>query len=95
MVSWKAKKQSTIPRSSAKVEYQAMATTTSELLWLTQLLIHFGFSVSSPTLLFCDKQATIHIATNLSFHECTKHIEIDCHFVHDQVNAGLIRLMPI
>ena len=79
LVSWIVKKQSTIARSSAKAEYRAMAATASELLWLTQLLKDFGFSISSPTLVFCNNQASIHIATNPSFHERTKHIEIDCH----------------
>ena len=95
MVSWKAKKQSTIACSSAEAEYRAVAATASELLCLTQLLKDFGFSVSTPALFFCDNQAAIHIATNPSFHERTKYIEIDYHFVREQVNAGLIWLMPI
>ena len=36
LVSWKAKKQSTISKSSVEAEYRAMAATTSELIWLTQ-----------------------------------------------------------
>ena len=92
LISWKSKKQSTISHSSAKTEYRA---TTSELIWLTQLLQDFGIIPSLPILLFCDNKATIHIASNPIFHERTKHIEIDCHFVRDHVSAGLIILMPI
>lgn len=38
LISWSAKKQSTVARSSAEAEYRAMATTTAELTWLSFLL---------------------------------------------------------
>ena len=72
-----------------------MATTTSELLWIQQLLTAFGVHHSPPILLFCDNQAAIHIASNPTFHEQTKYIEIDCHFVQDKVNVGFLKLMHI
>jgi hypothetical protein len=36
-ISWCAKKQSTISRSSTEIEYRAMANTTAELAWLAKL----------------------------------------------------------
>ena len=68
-------------RSSTEAEYRALADTTSELLWLRWLLKHLGVSTSSATPLYCDNQSAIHIAHNDVFHERTKHIKIDCHFI--------------
>ncbi|XP_068661006.1 uncharacterized protein [Aristolochia californica] len=95
LVSWKAKKQTTVSRSSAEAEYRALSSTASEIIWLQQLLQDFQVKVASPALLYCDNQVAIHIAYNPTFHERTKHIEIDCHFVREFVTSEVLKLLPI
>jgi hypothetical protein len=81
LISWRSKKQSIVARSSTEVEYHALADTTSELLWFRWLLHDMGVSQTSSSPIFCDNRSAIQIAHNDVFHERTKHIEIDCHFV--------------
>uniref|UniRef100_A0A2N9EHC7 Integrase catalytic domain-containing protein n=1 Tax=Fagus sylvatica TaxID=28930 RepID=A0A2N9EHC7_FAGSY len=87
LVTWRSKKQSVVARSSAEAEYRAMAHTTCELTWLRTVLQEFGLLTQGPTPLYCDNQAAIHIASNPVFHERTKHIEVDCHFVRSKVES--------
>ncbi|KAF5175309.1 Retrovirus-related pol polyprotein from transposon re1 [Thalictrum thalictroides] len=67
-----------------------MASTTSEIIWLRALLKDLGFGSSQPTNMFCDNQAAVHIASNPVFHERTKHIEVDCHFIREKLEANII-----
>uniref|UniRef100_A0A2N9I834 Integrase catalytic domain-containing protein n=1 Tax=Fagus sylvatica TaxID=28930 RepID=A0A2N9I834_FAGSY len=81
LISWRSKKQSVVARSSTEAEYRALADTTAELLWLRWLLQDLGIDCSTVVPIHCDNRSAIQIAHNDVFHERTKHIEIDCHFV--------------
>lgn len=89
-ISWKTRKQPTVSKSSAEAEYSAMSFLTSELKWLKQLLFTLGIRHDQPMVVCCDSKSAIYIATNPVFHERTKHIEIDCHFVRDEIVRGTI-----
>ena len=84
-VSWKTKKQPMVSRSSAEAEYLSMATMTGELAWVKSLSGLLGVFPNIPMRLYYDSQAALHITKKPVFHECTKYIEIDCHFVHKRL----------
>ncbi|GMI85897.1 hypothetical protein HRI_002259000 [Hibiscus trionum] len=94
LISWKSKKQHTVSRSSCEAEYRAMASATCELVWIAALLS--SFHIATPTVfLYCDNQAAIYLASNQVFHERSKHIEVDCHFIRDKVSTGFLKLFHV
>nr|GFB18241.1 cysteine-rich RLK (receptor-like protein kinase) 8 [Tanacetum cinerariifolium] len=90
-ISWKSKTQGVVSRSSAKAEYKKMALTCCEVTWLVSLLKELGIKDLGLVDLKCDNQAAIYIVANLVFHARTKHIEVDGHYVRDQVKAGTVK----
>ncbi|XP_028091834.1 uncharacterized protein LOC114292119 [Camellia sinensis] len=96
LISWSSKKQATISRSSTKTEYRSLAHTAAELSWLQMLLIEFSILHSTSSTLSCDNLSSMSLATNPVFHSRSKHIEVDCHFVHERVasNKLLLKYVP-
>ena len=90
MNSWKCKKQIVVLRSSVESEYRAMTQSVCEIMCICQLLMEVGIKTSVPAKLWCDNKVSMHIASNPIFHERTKHVEIDCHFVREKIQLGLI-----
>ena len=68
-----------------------MASTACELVWLKQLLQELQFGDVTQMTLVCHNQTAFHISSNPVFHERTKHIEIDCHFIREKVMSGDIK----
>nr|GEY15556.1 hypothetical protein [Tanacetum cinerariifolium] len=88
LVSWSAKKQLTVSRSSCESEYQAMANTCAEIIWLTHLFheLH-ALPPDRPTLL-CDNKSALFMTQNPVSHKRAKHIDLDYHFIRELVHSG-------
>nr|CAN71090.1 hypothetical protein VITISV_037135 [Vitis vinifera] len=67
-----------------------MALATCELIWLKHLLRELRFGKDEQMKLIYDNQAALHIASNPVFHERTKHIEVDCHFIREKIASGCV-----
>jgi len=90
LVSWMARKQATVSRSSTEAEYKALANATAEVMWVQKLLTELRIDHPLAARLWCDNLGAKYLSTNPVFHARTKHIEIDFHFVREQVAQKLL-----
>jgi hypothetical protein len=92
LVSWSARKQATVSRSSTESEYKAVANATSEIMWIQTLLKELGISAPRMAKLWCDNMGAKYLSANPVFHARTKHIEVDFHFVRERVLNNLLQI---
>jgi len=55
------------------------------IIWLIQILKELKFEESSQMHLVCDNQVVLDIVSNLIFHERSKHIGMNCHFIREKI----------
>ena len=84
-ITWSAKKQLTVSRSSTEAKYCALAFASADLCWLRVLLKDLGIYLHDPPILWCDNVSALAIASNPVFHAHTKHIKVDFHFIRERV----------
>lgn len=60
------------------------------IIWLKSLLKELGVQPLDPPTLWCDNIRATYLIANLVYHACTKHIELDLHFVREQVSQWLL-----
>jgi hypothetical protein len=94
-ITWLAKKQHTVSRSSTEAEYRSLATGAAELAWIRQVLCDLKLFLPSAPLIWCDNTSALALASNPVFHGRTKHIEVDYHFVREKVVRGDLLLQFI
>ena len=91
LVSWHSKKQNSISLSTAEAEYIAAGSCCTQLLWMKQMMIDYGFDLKTLTI-FCDNTSAINISKNPVQHSRTKHIDIRHHFIRELVENDVVIL---
>ena len=93
-ISWTSKRQQSIALSSCEAEYMAQTQTSKEAIWLSRLLSELDIGLGlpkAPVVIKADNQGAIALTKDPRFHSRTKHIDIQWHFVRDQVETGSVK----
>jgi hypothetical protein len=90
LISWCAKKQKTVSRSSTEAEYKVMVDATAEIMWVQAILQELQIPHSRNARLWCDNMGVKYLASNPIFHGRMKHVKVDYHFVRDRVIKKLL-----
>ena len=94
-ITWSAKKQDTVSRSSTESEYRALAFYCCGACWLRQVLQNLGIFLPSAPKLWCDNVFALAIASNPVFYARIKHLEVDYHFVCEKVLHRILQIKYI
>jgi len=93
MVSWSSKKQAIVALSMTEAEYVSATHAVKEVLWLHTFLAKIARPLNHPTILFCDNQSAIAIMKDDQYHACTKHINVQHHFICDIISRSDISVV--
>ncbi|KAL2481286.1 cysteine-rich RLK (RECEPTOR-like protein kinase) 8 [Abeliophyllum distichum] len=93
LVTWMSKKKSIVSKSSAEAELKAIAQGVCELLWLKKLLKKLRREFTQPMKLFSDNKAAISMMLNPVYHDRTKYVEVDRHFIKEKIEDGTFCLV--
>jgi hypothetical protein len=84
-ISWQSKAQDSVSLSSTEAEYVAASQASREAMHWRMFLGELQFDMSAPTLILSDNQSSIALTKNSEFHQRSKHIDIQCHYVRERV----------
>ena len=100
-ITWSSRLQKTVALSSMEAEYMGGCAAAKEAVWIRQILADssiflLGENTESEKLpttpIYMDNQAAISLSKNPDFREKAKHIEIQYHYLRQQVERDIISI---
>jgi len=89
---WSSKKQELVTLSTTEAKYVAATHAAKEAMWL-QALFGEVFDHIKTTTIFGNNKSAIALAHGGNYHACTKHINIQYHFIRYIIEARSIKLI--
>jgi hypothetical protein len=94
-VAWVSRQQSVVAFSTAEAEYIALSEGAREATWLRRVGHDLGVTSPWPIPIHLDNQAALSLGGSGADSSRTKHIDVHCHFVRQQVAREVLRLVYI
>ncbi|GKA56349.1 ribonuclease H-like domain-containing protein [Tanacetum coccineum] len=69
LLSWSAKRQVTLSRSSVEAEYRGVANVVAKTAWIHNLLLELNAPLHTATLVYCDNVSAVYLSTNPVQHQ--------------------------
>ncbi|GKE21801.1 retrovirus-related pol polyprotein from transposon TNT 1-94 [Tanacetum coccineum] len=91
LVSWSSKKQDCTSMSLVKSKYVSLFACCAQVLWFRTQLTDYGFHFDRIPM-YCDLKAAIAISCNPVQHSRSKYIDVNYHFIKEQVEKGIVEL---
>ena len=88
LIDWSSKLQPTVSLSTTEAEYRVLTDASKDVVHLRRLLHELGVDTTAPTRILSDNESCIKLVQNPVSHARTKHIDIQHHFIREQVKAG-------
>jgi hypothetical protein len=94
-IAWNSKLQKTVALSSCEAEYMALKEAIKESLYLNAIYTSIPLlsDISDTNKVYTDSQSAMELAKNPIHHARTKHIDIQYHFIRENVINGIIDLV--
>ncbi|THH16138.1 hypothetical protein EW146_g4453 [Bondarzewia mesenterica] len=90
IISWSSHKQCSTASSMCEAEFITAMHAAKEALWLRTVFTELELQPTGSIPIHCNNQSSIHLTHDQSFHDRSKHINIQHHFIRDAIEAGSI-----
>lgn len=93
VVCWSSKKQRTVSTSTTEAEYIAIGHAARQAVWLRRFLAELPIDEPpSSVRILGDNQASLDLVKNAEYHDRTKHIDVQHHYVRKLVQDDYVRM---
>ena len=95
LISWSAKRQDSVSRSSTEAEYMTLSDTAAELEWISLMMKSINLPHPEPAEVYCDNLSAVHLTANPVLHRKSKHFATHYHFAREKVANGTLLVKHI